>query len=479
MQFLQKRKVLIGFAVALLFIALNTFVSYRSLNSVIANNNALRHSYETMDEMQVLFSTLQDVETGLRGYLITGREQYLDPYHAAVKNLDKHFDRLYVLLEHERTRKLLPELETHIRQRVELSRRAIDMRRRGDDSGLRRAISIGAGKVEMDRARKLYEKMKATELSVLYQRDIEAANGTRSARLALSLAALANFLLLGFVYYMIARDMARRLRAEQALQRARDTAEKANKAKSLFLANMSHELRTPLNAILGYSEILLEEAREQKQDVLIEDLHKINHSGQQLLTLINDLLDLSKVEAGKMELYLETFDVADMVQESVVTAYPLLERNHNKLHIECAKNLGEMTADCVKVRQCLLNLLSNAAKFTESGEITVKAERVQHEGQDWITLSVRDTGIGMSKQQMDKLFQPFTQADASTTRKFGGTGLGLSLTRRFCRLMGGEVTVDSIPGAGSTFTLKLPALVEPKMIQIHNEDASLPITEPV
>ncbi len=469
MQFLQKHKVLIGFALALLFIGLNTFVSYRSLNFVIANNSALRHSYETMDEMQALFSTLQDVESGLRGYLITERENYLDPYYAAVKKLDTHFDRLRVLIDNENTQKLLPELETHIRRRVEISNDAVAMRRRGDETGLRRAISIGAGKVEMDRVRQLYDRMKSNELSVLYQRDLEASNGTRSARLALSLAALANFLLLGFVYYMIASDMARRQRSEMAMQRARDLAENANQAKSLFLANMSHELRTPLNAILGYSEILLEDAKEYKQDSLITDLNNINGAGHNLLALINDLLDLSKAEAGKIELYLEEFNVAEMVEETVATAHPLMTRNNNNVHVEYADGLGTMTADCTKVRQCLLNLLSNAAKFTDGGDIVVLAERERSAGKDWILLSVRDTGIGISEQQMEKLFQPFMQADASTTRKYGGTGLGLSLTRRFCRLMDGDVTAVSIPGQGSTFTMKLPAQVESKTTTIHNE----------
>lgn len=477
MQFLQKSKVLIGFALALLFIGFNTFVSYRSLNFVIVNNNTLRHSYETMDEMQALFVTLQDVEAGLRGYLITQRENYLEPYHDAIKKLDTHFERLKVLIDDKKSQELLPELKAHIRRRVEISNQAIVLRRRGDETGLRRAISIGAGKKEMDRVRMLYERMKSIELGVLYQRDVEASNGARYARLALSLAALANFLLLGFVYYMVAGDMVRRQRSELAMQRARDMAENANQAKSLFLANMSHELRTPLNAILGYSEILLEEARESKQDSLITDLNKINGAGQNLLALINDLLDLSKAEAGKIELYLEEFDVAGMVEESVATAHPLIARNNNVLRIEYGDAPGSMTADCTKVRQCLLNLLSNAAKFTDSGEIVVRAERERSDGKDWILLSVRDTGIGISEQQMEKLFQPFMQADASTTRKYGGTGLGLSLTRRYCRLMGGDVTVVSAPGQGSTFTIKLPARVEPQAANVHTEKSAPTLRE--
>jgi PAS domain S-box-containing protein len=256
------------------------------------------------------------------------------------------------------------------------------------------------------------------------------------------------------------RDITERQKAEHDLQRARDNAEAANKTKSLFLANMSHELRTPLNAILGYSEMLREEAAGAGLDDFAPDLEKINSAGKHLLTLINDILDLSKIEAGKMELYLEEFDVADVVGELAATVEPLIEKNRNTLRLEFSDGLGEMHADLTKVRQCVLNLLSNAAKFTQGGEIVVQAQRERMNERDWISIRVQDSGIGMSREQLVKLFRPFTQADSSTTRKFGGTGLGLALTRRFCQMMGGDVTVASTIGKGSTFTLKIPAVVE-------------------
>jgi PAS domain S-box-containing protein len=256
------------------------------------------------------------------------------------------------------------------------------------------------------------------------------------------------------------RDITQRQKAEHDLQRARDAAETANKTKSLFLANMSHELRTPLNAILGYSEMLREEAEEDGLETFTPDLEKINSAGKHLLTLINDILDLSKIEAGKMELYLEEFDVADVVGELAATVAPLLEKNRNTLRLELGDGLGEMSADLTKVRQCVLNLLSNAAKFTQDGEVVVQAQRERMNERDWITIRVLDSGIGMSSEQLVKLFRPFTQADSSTTRKFGGTGLGLALTRRFCQIMGGDVTVSSTPGEGSSFTMKIPAIVE-------------------
>jgi len=253
--------------------------------------------------------------------------------------------------------------------------------------------------------------------------------------------------------FAAARDVTERKRYEQSLQQA-------NRAKSEFLANMSHELRTPLNAILGYSEMLQEEADEKHLDEFSADLEKINASGKHLLALINDILDLSKIEAGKMELFLEDFNMADMIDEVASTLRPMVEKNGNTLHIEIRPDLGDMHADQIKVRQGLFNLLSNAGKFTHNGSITLEAGREISDGEEWITFRVTDSGIGMNPEQMVKLFQDFTQADASTTRKFGGTGLGLALTRRFCQLMGGDVDVHSVLGEGSIFTIRLPAIVE-------------------
>jgi len=263
----------------------------------------------------------------------------------------------------------------------------------------------------------------------------------------------------GELLVLAMEDVTERRRAEEEVAKAKEASEMANKTKSLFLANMSHELRTPLNAIVGYSEMLQEEAADQKLDSFVADLEKINASGRQLLGLINDILDLSKIEAGKMELYLEDFDLDSLIDEVAATIAPMVEKNSNQLHIERAGNLAGMHADQTKVRQALFNLLSNAAKFTHHGSITLTAKRERMDDADWIVFCIADTGIGLTPEKIVKLFQDFTQADASTTRKFGGTGLGLALTRRFCQMMGGDVTVSSVPGAGSTFTIKLPAFV--------------------
>ena len=249
------------------------------------------------------------------------------------------------------------------------------------------------------------------------------------------------------------------VRATAEAQEARTTAEEANRTKSAFLANMSHELRTPLNAIIGYSEMLQEDARDMGQEEFVADLQKIHSAGKHLLGLINDVLDISKIEAGKMDLFLETIDVSAMIEDVVSTIKPLVQKNGNSLNVQCEENLGPMRADATKVRQALFNLLSNACKFTDKGVITLQVSRERGNGAGNFVFCVRDNGIGMTREQIKKLFKAFTQADASTTRKYGGSGLGLAITRHFCQMMGGDVTVESKPGTGSTFTIKLPAVV--------------------
>ena len=253
-------------------------------------------------------------------------------------------------------------------------------------------------------------------------------------------------------------DEVRKINEEMA--RAHVQAVEANRTKSTFLANMSHELRTPLNAIIGYSELLQELADLDGRPEALPDLAKINRAGKHLLTLINDILDISKIEAGRMDLALESLVVSDLIQEVRSTIEPLVAANGNSLEIVGADAPLSIRNDVTRLRQCLLNLLSNACKFTRNGAIQLILERHTASGSDWIVFQVSDTGIGMTTEEMGRLFQPFTQADASTTRRYGGTGLGLAITRKIAQLMGGDVTVESTPGQGSTFTLRTPVTVD-------------------
>ena len=258
--------------------------------------------------------------------------------------------------------------------------------------------------------------------------------------------------------------------AKEQLRIAKDEATRASQAKSAFLANMSHELRTPLNAIIGITEMLLDDAKEFGEEDQIEPLSRIERAGKHLLHLINEILDLSKIEAGKIEMHIERFSLSSFMEDLRMSAEPLAQKNRNRFEIICPPEVGTMHADQTRVRQTVLNLIGNACKFTEDGVVEVSVEASSRDDQDGIAFSIRDTGIGMSAEQLGKLFQEFTQADSSTTKKYGGTGLGLAISRRFCRMMGGDITVESEPGKGSTFVAWLPRrVVDPDLEEVDSE----------
>ncbi len=251
-------------------------------------------------------------------------------------------------------------------------------------------------------------------------------------------------------------EIAERKAIEVDLVNAKLAAEESNQAKSQFLANMSHELRTPLNAIIGYSELLEEESPDWDTDSVLRDLGRIRSAGKHLLELIGEVLDMSKIEAGRCELRPEPAQISELVAEVANTIEPLARKNGNRFVVDTAPSAGTVVVDAVKFRQSLLNLLSNACKFTENGQVTLQVDRCETAGRQWVRWRVKDTGIGISRENQEKLFRPFTQVDSSATRKYGGTGLGLAISQRFCQMMGGHITVESARGQGSTFTIHVP-----------------------
>ena len=421
------------------------FLSLSNWQEVRLVNGYARARQESLHQLNALYSSIQEEETGQRGYLLTGLPSYLQPFEVGKRDLPNELRAVRKLSEdsiYQRSR--IAELEDLVQRKVEELRATVELIEAGKRDEALQRVRTNEGNILMAQIRELVAKIEADELKAL-----EAASYDVERRAAIAGTTSSAAVLLGLLLLIV---------AVWRIQKEKAAVNEANQAKSQFLANMSHELRTPLNAIIGYSEMLQEEAEDSGQASLLPDLGRIRTAGRHLLDLINSILDLSKIEAGKMDLYLETFDISHMLSDTEVIVQPLAGKNGNKLTFAYSPDIGEMHADLTKVRQSLFNLLSNAAKFTSNGEILVEVGRA-NEKREEIVFVVRDNGIGMSSEQVARLFQPFTQADASMTRRFGGTGLGLSITQRFCQLMGGSIDVESELGRGSKFMVRLPAVV--------------------
>jgi signal transduction histidine kinase/CheY-like chemotaxis protein len=432
--------------VAVLFLA---FVNWRGV--VLANRDATAVSDEVA-RLRRVARLIDDAETGQRGYLLTGEQSYLAPYNSALGALPAEMQQLNVELAATNEHLQYLTLAILVDGKLAELRHTIELRR---NEGLQPALAevlTGHGKVLMDRIRSLLDQIEKKVTADAESRSREVGIRARDGALVTSAACITLFVLLAV--------------ANIQLRRQRAVAEAANRAKSVFLASMSHELRTPLNAIIGYSEMLVEEAEGSAQTTLIADLTKIQAAGKHLLMLINSVLDLSKIEAGKMDLFVETFSVSDLVHEVADVIVPLAERNNNRLDVTVDHLVGSLHTDQTKLRQTLYNLLSNACKFTKNGEVRFLVFRESGE----IVFQVSDTGIGMTSDQMARLFQPFSQANSSTTRRFGGSGLGLALSRKFVELLGGSISVVSKSAEGSTFTVRIPVSVAP--VETAGMDAS-------
>jgi len=429
-----------AFLFAIAALALILGLAYWDWRQFEMASERVRETERSLRQMESILSTMKDAETGERGFLITGDEQYLEPYALARRSIadelkavrnspvaESNMSQVFAILE-ESIRALLAQMEN-----------LIELRREQGPEPAFEILVKGRGRRMMDEVRIYSGRIEDSLQKQLENRNALARAQTQQARIVSAGASCMLFILVAL--------------ATVKFKVEKEAAENASRVKSAFLANMSHELRTPLNAIIGYSEMLLEEAEFSGEKAMAADLGKVLAAGEHLLQLINAILDLSKIEAGKMEVYLETFSVAALVEEVVAVIQPLVAKKRNGLKWQVDPAVQTLRSDQTKLRQALFNLLSNAAKFTENGRLTLEVTMLP---EHVVSFAVSDTGLGMSPEQVARLFEPFTQGDSSTSRKFGGTGLGLVISRRFARMLGGDIAVESELGKGSTFTLTLP-----------------------
>jgi signal transduction histidine kinase/ActR/RegA family two-component response regulator/HPt (histidine-containing phosphotransfer) domain-containing protein len=452
-----KWKIAVGFGTALVLLTAVGVISFRSTAMLLSHAHDEDHSRQLLERLEVLRSVTTDAESGQRGFVLTGDRGYLDAYERGAAAVPTLVPQIREMLRSDPDQLArFEEIIPHVDAKFRLLRRTLELRTRDGFEAARAAVATGQGKAEMDQIREGLGVMKAEEDARLAQRAARLDETARAAMRVIPAGSIVAFLMVGAAGWLIRRDIAAREAAERALRETKRAAEAANEAKSTFLANMSHEIRTPMMAVLGYADLMLEPG--QTVSDRLNHVNVIRRNGQHLLTVINDILDLSKIEAGQMRVERVPFSPCQVLCELASTMRVRATERKLQFRVHVEGNIPRtVRSDPTRLRQILINLVGNAIKFTEAGWVRVTAALLDPAdvANPRLCFRVCDSGIGMTAGQVERLFRPFGQADGSTTRRFGGTGLGLTISRRLARELGGDVTVDSSPGRGSEFTVTI------------------------
>ena len=461
-------KVAASFVVGVVYLAVIGAIAYTSVNRFAETTDRAERTHIVLRTLEEVFSTVTGAETGTRGYVITGDTRYLEPYENAEKAAVARIRSLATLIDGDAQRARLEQLSPLVARRFAILHESVQLRANGGFAGAAAATGTGRGREVMDSIRSVVDAMAAYETARLRERSVAEQRSLRRATTMTAVSFLAAVVLGLAAALVVSRDIDRRLRAEEEARRAKEVAEAASRAKSEFLAMMSHELRTPLNSVIGFSNVLLQnrQGRLRERDLLY--LQRIRASGQHLLSLINEVLDLSKVEAGRMRLERAPVALDTLVEDTIASFEGQLRDRSISLDAEIPPHLTPLMTDPAKLLQVLTNLIGNAIKFTERGRVVVRviADPASRRPE---RIDVVDTGIGIPAHRQHAIFDAFEQADSSTARQYGGTGLGLAVSKSLCDLMGYRLEVRSMVGAGSTFSVLLTHTTRPDRVDLRRE----------